>query len=406
MGIWQRLRSSNTVQAVWGFLSSQNYAAIFLIVILVIAIRLPIDYKRIMTVTDNDYGTHIQFALDMLHGRPVPSFTLAHSFWQLFLIFMWWLSRSRIDFWQSAIGLQVASSVAFALIVYFWYGAVSGKPSAWKRAFWAVTLVIVAPVIAPQLLGGNYYFGYIGLANYHNPTVHVLRPFAVVMFIFAMEVLRSPRHSFWLVLLSAGVTASATFLKPSYTITLFPAFGLMVLYWLIKRRPIDWWLLIFGLGLPAILLLAPQYVVTYLNGETDGGIAFMPLVAARMMSGYLPVKFLMSILFPTVIAAIFFQRARQDHELTLAWLSFLMGASQFYLLAELGSRATHGNFLWGAQITLVMLFVVTIRFLLKQEYDFKNLTRPNTWVQYAVYLPHIASGIAYYIFCYMGPHYG
>lgn len=399
-------RVSSFAASARSFLAAQNYFAILLIILAVIAIRLPIDYKRMMTITDNDYTTHIFYALDMLHHRPVPAFTLAHSFWQLFLIFMWWLSRSHIDFWQSAIGLQVVSSITAALILYFWYGTLPNKPSAWARAFWAVTLVMVTPIIAPTLLDGAYYFGYIGLANYHNPTVHVLRPFALVLFLFGMSAMRTSKHTAWAILFCALVMMGATFLKPSYTITLLPALGLMVLYLLIQRKPEDWPLLIFGLGVPAVLILGAQFVITYIQGETDGGIAFMPFVVAQNMSRFLPTKFLMSIFFPLTISLLFFKKVIRDPEMILAWLSFLIGSAQFYLLAEKGSRFTHANFLWSAEITLFVLFAVTARFLLKQDFSWKRLTQPGFWLQYALYLPHISSGIAYYIFCYTTPHYG
>src|SRR5574338_944284 len=202
------------IQNVWSFLASPGFAAILVVIAVVVAVRLPVDYRRIMQVTDNVFSTHIYYGLNMLHGRAVPAFTLAHSFWQLGLIFMWWASRSRIDFWQSAIAFQVLSAVASALIVYFWFGKLPSRPSPWVRAFWAVSLVIVTPVIAPHLLDGAYYFGYIGLANYHNPTVHMLRPLALVMFFYALSALETPRHSGWHIAFSFLVFAAGTFLKP------------------------------------------------------------------------------------------------------------------------------------------------------------------------------------------------
>lgn len=402
------------MQRIRTFLTSQNYAAILLIILAVIAIRLPIDYKRMMEITDNDYTTHIYYALDMLAGREVPAFTLAHSLWQLGLIFVWWASRSRIDFWQSAISFQVLSAVAAALIVYFWYGSLPGRPSPWKRAFWAISLVIVAPIIAPGLLDGAYYFGYIGLANYHNPTVHVLRPFALLLFIIALRALHPPQKDGWLVAACALLMATATFLKPSYTVTMLPALGLMVLYWLYRRRPVHWLLIIAGLGIPAVLLLSPQFIITYVKGEIDGGIAIMPFAAANMLSGYVALKFFMSIFFPLAVTALNFKRALRDPEMALAWLSFAAGAAEFYLFIELGSRFTHANFLWGAQITLFVLFAACGRFLLRLEGEARAETQVRSpraalrrlWAQYGLYLPHIASGIAYYIFCYVTPHYG
>lgn len=132
----------------------------------------------------------------------------------------------------------------------------------------------------------------------------------------------------------------------------------------------------------------------------------MPFVAAQMLSGFLPQKFFMSIFFPLMVAVLFFRRMLRDHEMVLAWSAFIIGALQFYLFIEKGSRYTHANFLWGAQITLFILFAVSIRFLLKQEISLRELARPAKWAAYAAYLPHILSGIAYWVFCYTTPHYG
>ncbi len=391
-------------QSIRSFVLAQNYYAILAIVVLVVAIRLPIDYSRIMYYADGDFSSHIYYALDLLYHRPVPAHILAHSLWHMSLVFMWWLSRCRIDFWQTTIGLQVVSSIASALIIYFWFGSIPGKPSAWVRAFWAVTLVFVTPIIAPKLLDGAYFFGYIGLADYHNPTVHVLRPFALLMFIVAMEVLNCPKHSWWVVASSAILIASATYLKPSITITLLPALGVLVLAWLIRRKSIDWWLLILGIGIPAAVVLGIQYYITYV-GDPGSKIVFMPLAAASSLSGFLGIKFLMSIFFPLAISLIMLRWAFREPEMILAWLGFAIAAAQWFLLAE-SIRLTHGNFQWGAQINLFLLFAATIRFMMKQKYDLKRLTRPQDWFQYAVYLPHIVSGVAYYLFCFTTVHYG
>ncbi len=187
--------------------------------------------------------------------------------------------------------------------------------------------------------------------------------------------------------------------------TLLPALGLMVLYWLFKRKPIDWKLLIFGLGLPALVVLSFQYILTYVNGSPGAKIVFMPLAVARTLSSYIAIKFFLSILFPLVISCVLLKRALRDQEMILAWLGFAVGAAQYFLLAELPGLA-HANFVWGAQISLFVLFAVTARFLLKQNYQVKKLVNPRALLAYLVYLPHIIAGVSYYIFCYVTPHYG
>lgn len=401
----RRLLSSHVFPTLRNFLASQNYPAIFVLILCVILIRLPIDYKRIMQAADGDFGNHIYFALDLLHGRPVAAFTMAHSLWQLLLIGVWWISRCRIDFWQSAIAFQVLSSLASALIIYFWFGQVPGRPSAWARTFWAATLVVVAPVILPFLLDGKYYYGYIVLANYHNPTVHMLRPLALLMFIIATQVLDSPRHFIWLVLFSAAITAAATFLKPNYTLLLLPALTLMLLYGVIKRRRMDGRLFIFGLGLPAIFTLGAQFLITYVNGEPGDKIALLPFVVVNLTSDFVFLKFLLSILFPLAIALLFWKWGKRDGELIFAWVGFGIGALQYYLLAETGDRLAHGNFSWGLQIGLFILFVVTIRFLLKQQNTIHRLVSASAWLPYLFYAPHVLAGILYYLYCFITPHY-
>jgi hypothetical protein len=265
--------------------------------------------------------------------------------------------------------------------------------------------VIVTPIVLPTLLDGAYYFGYIGLANYHNPTIHVLRPFSILFFIFSMAALRNQSLPFWQVLISAVAVIAATLLKPNLTITLLPAVGLMTLYYLARSKPVNWMLLIFGLGLPALVVLSGQYTLAYLNGETGSRIIFAPLAVARALSGYIGIKFVLSILFPLVISIAFFKKVRQDDEMILAWLAFAVGTAQYFLLAELPGLE-HANFLWGTQVCLFVLFAATGRFLLKQDFSLKPMANPRFWVQFLAYLPHILAGIAYYIFCYITPHYG
>ncbi|RPJ40397.1 MAG: hypothetical protein EHM21_14740 [Chloroflexi bacterium] len=400
-----RLRSFTGLAAIQSHLTLKNITAALLVVLVVAAIRLPIDYKRMMTITNNDYTVHIYYALDMLHQRPVPAFIWAHPLWELMLVGTWWLSRSRIDFWQSAIGIQALSSAATALMVFIWYGALPNRPGAWKRAFWAITLVIVTPVVLPTLIDGAYYFGYIGLANYHNPTVHVLRPFAILLFIFSIAALRNQKLSIWMILFSAAAVVGATLLKPNLTITLLPAVGLLTLYHIARRSPVNWKMLIFGLALPGFIVLGAQYYLAYAQGGSGGKIIFAPLAVAHTLSSYTGIKFFLSILFPLVITIVFFQKIRRDEEMILAWLAFAVGAAQYFLLAELPGLE-HANFLWGAQICLFLLFAVTGRFVLKQDFSPAPLWNPKAWICYLAYLPHILAGIAYYIFAYVTPHYG
>ena len=61
--------------------------------------------------------------------------------------------------------------------VYYWIG--DGTKKHWElwRVFSSVSVTLLAPFMILALEDGLFYFGYIGLANYHNPTIHLLKPF-------------------------------------------------------------------------------------------------------------------------------------------------------------------------------------------------------------------------------------
>jgi hypothetical protein len=384
-------------------LARQNWFIILAITVVVALISAPVYTYRIMGPTDNDYGTHIQFALDLLKRQPVPAYTLAHPVIQVLLIGILWITRGKVGFWVGLILIQVVAQVLTALVLYFWFGQLAGRWGDARRAFWAVTLTIVAPVMALAPLDGNYYFGYIGLASYHNPTIHLLRPFALVSFIFAIRALDTPRSPLWMVFSSALIIAISALIKPNYALCILPALGLFAGAGWLQKRLVDWRMLLGGFAVPACLVLAVQGIVTYSDG---GSIIFLPFAVEAGYSGYLVGKFLLSVVFPLAITAVYARKAARNPEMLLAWAVFVVGALQMYLLAESGDRLAHGNFRWSGQIGLFLLFAVTARFILRCfPVMGKEQIRHHLVAGFA-YLPHLIAGMVYYLHAITSKGYG
>jgi hypothetical protein len=360
----------------------------------VVLISTPVYTYRIMNPTDNDYGTHIQFTLELLRGKLVPSYTLAHPVIQVLLVGILWITRGKVGLWVGLILIQVAAQVLTAFTLYFWFGRLPGRWGDTRRAAWAVTITIVAPVMALAPVDGLYYYGYIGLANYHNPTIHLLRPFALVSYLFALRALEIPRSPFWMVLASAGLIVLSALVKPNYALCILPALALLVGIRLLRKLPVDWWLVLGGFVIPACLALAVQGWITYAEG---GSIVLLPFSVEAEYSKYLLPKFLLSIIFPLGVLVAFFPQIRKDQEMLLAWATFAAGALQMYLLAESGERLEHGNFRWSAQIGLFLLFAASARFLLYCA-PLIDKNRIKRWLLvFFTYLPHVAAGAAYYL---------
>lgn len=378
---------------------------ILILIVLTAAVSAPVYTQRILTPTENDFGTHIIFTQRLLSRDLPPTFVLAHPFLQLVIGFLYWAGRGRIGLWETGVLVQVLAQIAASLLLYFWIGPLRGRWGEVKRIFFSLSLTLVGPIVLLALLDGKFYFGYIGLANYHNPTVHLVRPFALASFYFATRVFRGSPNPVWMVLLSAALMVAGALVKPNYAMSILPALAAIAAWFLWQRRSLDWRMLIWGITLPTLLTLAAQTVVIFLLPDADkAGITIAPFQVELGYSGYLPLKFLLSCLFPLMVLGVGWKLLRKDHEMLLAWVAFLSGVLQLYLLAETGQRFYDGNFRWSAQITLFLLFAASIRWLLNQEKT-QDLARWQRWLAFAVYGLHLAGGIAYYIYVFVQPHY-
>jgi hypothetical protein len=379
---------------------------LFILIVVTVAVSFPVYRQRILTPTENDYGTHILFTLKMLKHELPPTFVLAHPLLEWITGFIYWAGRGLIGLWETAVLVQVLAQTATALLLYFWIGTISSRWGEALRVFLALTLTIVGPVILLAPIDGHYYFGYIGLANYHNPTIHLLRPFALACFYLATRIYSQPRNPGWMVALSAGLMIAATLVKPNYAMVILPGLALLTLWLMWKRRPLDWRMLVWGHSVPAVLALVFAAVLIYFVPDADkAGITLAPFAVEAGFSGYLALKFLLSILFPLGAALLALRSIIRDDEMLLAWAAFFAGLLQNYLLAETGERFFHGNFRWSAQIALFILFAATVRFLARRV----AAGELGTWQRrllYALYLLHLAGGVAYYVYAFVQPHYG
>lgn len=378
---------------------------ILALVAITAAISALVYYQRIMNPTTDDYDAHIIFTLRLLKRDLPPTFVLAHPLLELIIGFIYWAGRGLIGLFETAALVQVLAQTATSLVLYLLIGKIAHKWGEVLRVFLAVSLTLVAPIMLLAFIDGKFYFGYIGMASYHNPTVHLLRPFALLSFYFTLRAFCVPKNPPWMVLLASVVMFAGMLAKPNYAIALIPAIGVMALWFLWKKRPLDWWMIILGQAVPFILCLAAQAVLIYISRDADAaGVIIAPFVVESYWSAYLPVKFLLSILFPLVVLAYNRQSIQKSDEMIMAWLAFFFSVVQLYLLAEDGGRIVDGNFRWGAQVTLLVLFATSVRSVIQDELKVElpwraRLTR--RWPVYAAYLMHVAGGIAYYIYAFV-----
>lgn len=228
-----------------------------------------------------------------------------------------------------------------------------------------ITLMFVGPINLITASPPNLYFGYIPSHTYHNPTVALLKPFALILFLYACQLFKSVHKNYVTVMLCALISTFGTLAKPSYAIVIIPVLGLLTLINLWRGKPINWMLLIGGIALPIAIVLFWQQ--NYYRDSSMGSFIFAPLLVMTYYSpSNLLLKMLLSIAFPLAVLVFYYREALKDISMQIGWLGLIVGLLYTYLLAE-SNGWQDGNFTWSGQIAVFILFVASVMFLMKQN---------------------------------------
>ncbi|MEI7988259.1 MAG: hypothetical protein WCI88_04405 [Chloroflexota bacterium] len=267
----------------------------------------------------------------------------------------------------------------------------------------SLSLMVITPITLFTLPNKNLYYGYTGITTYHNPTIFILQPLALLLFLFTINLLKSPQQgqqhlSYYLTIIS--IVILGTLAKPNYIICLLPAVFVFTAFKIARKDHFDWKGILFGIVLPSIGLLAWQYLATYTSDHVlkdESGISLMPFQIYLLKDTFqsIGLKFILSILFPLSVYLIYYRKAKKDISFNFAWLSFIIGAFYSYCLVEQGSRFKHNNFAWSGQTTLFILFVAATIFLTKQIGD-RRVVRKYDYALIAIFGLHVISGVIWY----------
>lgn len=398
----QQADSLNRTIRSW--ISGINWISVAILLAVLIAVSVPVYSYRILNPVNSDFGNHNQYALRILRGEDVPDHILAHPVYAYLIGILIWLTRSGLDADHASIVIMTISQALTGLFIYLWLGRRAEKWSESLRVALAIGLTLAAPLMLLVPLDEHYYFGYIGLANYHNPTIVLLRPLGVLTLIISAALFESTVRKNWLLTGAAFViTGLATLTKPNLAIIWLPALGLEWIWQVQLPRRRLFWPIAVGFILPAVIILGWQFLATYASADGgSGGIVWAPFVVEAGSSGYLVVKFLLSIWLALISVAIYRRKIFNGSALRLTWMAFAFGAAAVYLLAEGGNRLDDGNFRWGAQIGLLLLFIAIIRFVWRQPV----LGKLETVVLLTGFSPHVIAGVVYFVHCLISKSYG
>ena len=380
------MRPHLTNLPVW---QKKDAAALLIALVLAGAVSWPIFRANVFDPGRlNDFADHVAFAGLLAEGREIPPHILAHSLLQWLILLVSRVLGVSVQW--AALGVMVGANLVSTLLVFGLVRGRGGQTSAWTAAGAAAAMLFASPLAVYLWQDGYYYLGYVGVVTFHNPTIILLRPLALVNFMLLPQVIGEGRAPAWVFWAAAITSLLAAFIKPNYAICALPVLGLAAGAALLRGKTVRWGLIAGGFVIPTVGMLAWQFLTTY--GDESGGILFAPLAVMRSYTTLgLPLRFLSSIWFPLLTCALFWRAAREDALTRWGWAVFALGAFYTYFMAEGGERFQHGNFGWSGEIALYLLFAAVLALLARQSRGWR------WWVCWlAGLLPHAAFGAAYY----------
>jgi hypothetical protein len=382
-----------------------NYWRLIVFNLILVLIFFPITYQQTVMFDTSDYRSKLNVAMyfnetgklvDIYQGVHTPLFYFGTLFYK------------EIFGFSYAFGQIITILLCYPLmgnIIFSQVKKVNEAMDGWKGMLVTLGIIIAGPLFFLVFLDHKFYFGYVGFALYHNPTIIMLRPFALILWIITISNFFKEKLIIWDIFIGLGAMIIATIAKPSYTICIFPGMGIVFLWQLLTHRKINWKYALIVFFVPAILVIIRLPIETLKNLIIgDNRIIFAPFRVIHWMSRYMVFKYLLSIIFPLSLSLIFLKKVVKDRAMVIAWLIFGIGTSYGYLLTQTGTSEFAANFLWSTQITLFILFFQSIIFLLSRKFT-EHWQKTSKLVLWSIFTAQVIFGIIYYVHCFINPIY-
>ena len=242
----------------------------------------------------------------------------------------------------------------------------------------AVSLFFVSMVYPPTgiyLPGIKYkYLGVFTPNPFHNATYMAARPFAILAFFKYGELLPFyEQKNAWKehgrdYLLFSLYLLLATMAKPSFTIVLVGAAGILMLWRMFRSRfqnflPTIWLGVCF---LPTFADLLYQFRGVFVPQEgQEGGIGFTFGHVWMQYCSNIPLAIGLAVGFPILVLLLNYKELRKDSIYRFSWQLYLMSFLMAFCLYEKGFREMDFNFSWGYMYGIFFAFVGALLVLLR-----------------------------------------
>ena len=211
-----------------------------------------------------------------------------------------------------------------------------------------------------EMAGQYRYVSYQAGNIWHNSTYLCMKVFALASILCYLEIEKNYHEHIRLKqwLLFAGLLILCTGIKPSFLTVFAPAMALKLLWDLFHKVSFKQ-IFIFGCAvLPACAVVLWQNAVLF-GEDTGQGFSLQPWFTFSLHADRPKLAVLCSIAFPLAVLVCTVKEVFKDKNYFFAWMMTGIGFLEALLLAETGSRANDGNFLWGYSFAIFYIFAVS-----------------------------------------------
>lgn len=245
----------------------------------------------------------------------------------------------------------------------------------------------------------NNYLGVFTANPFHNATYMAARPFAILAFFSYVRLLDVYEQGakLWDYVLFALFLLLATMTKPSFTIVLVGAAGLIML-WRMFRSKFRNFIPTIQLGLcfiPTFIDLLYQFGGVFVPAEgEEGGIGFTFGGIWALYCENLPLAICLGVGFPLAVLVMNYKELKNSTVFRFSWQLYIMGFLMAFFLGEKGFRWAHFNFSWGYMYGIFFAFVGAMIVLLRKTGE----KRKWWWLalQWGPFLWHVVCGLYYF----------
>ncbi len=383
-----------------------HYACVFAVAFALFRVQ------EIATTYISEYPTHVQIARELIAPNPF-GFAVPHPGFHWLTLALGKLAHIRLE----DAGVLVLASFVVAIAVVnnqalrkAHQGLCSEREILWQ----GVAMLLVSAVFFPPV-SQNFYLGQ-GTANFWaTPTLVVVRPFAVASVLLLVALFDKanksarPRTALWL---SVCLLLSVV-MKPSFLIVFAPV---AAVYAACKWRQIDRRLFLLGVlaCLPCVLLLVYQYYTSFrVTPDSAQSALYHDSVQLtwfgvwRGFSSNILGSILLGVAFPLALSLCRLRSLLRNDYLLISWGIWFVGFLQFAFVAET-QRFAHGNFSWGYNLALSLLFVFCtaewVRWV-KETPAVRGLQKVALGGVSALFALHLVSGVVYLLWQLQGKIY-